>query len=77
MDPFSCKICAQVYLSKEAFSAEGRQAVGEARAGASVYILLARAGNDVQELEVEGCLSWEEMKSALSIALSQLTQLAY
>ena len=63
-----------MYLSKEAFSAEGPQAVGGAEA--SVYVLLARAGNDVQELEVEGSLSREEMKSALSMALSQLTQLA-
>ena len=45
-------------------------------AAVSKYVLLARAGNDVQELEVEGCLSREEMKSALSMALSQLTQLA-
>ena len=67
-------MCAQVYLSKEAFNAEERQAVGGA--AVSKYVLLARAGNDVQELEVEGCLSREEMKSALSMALSQLTQLA-
>ena len=54
-----------MYLSKEAFSAEERQGVGGAEV--SKYVLLARAGNDVQELEVEGCLSREEMKSALSM----------
>ena len=46
-------------------------------AGCSQQVRSAgRAGNDVQELEVEGYLSREEMKSALSMALSQLSQLA-
>jgi len=38
--------------------------------GPKTYILLARAGNEVQEIEVQANLNRDKMKTALSMALS-------
>ena len=39
-------------------------------AGPKTYILLARAGNEVQEIEVQANLNRDQMKTVLSVALS-------
>ena len=38
--------------------------------------MLARAGNEVQEVDVQASLDREQMKSALSVALSSVIQAA-
>lgn len=47
---------------------DAEAADGEERPKA--YVLLARAGNEVQEIEVQANLNRDKMKAALSVALS-------
>lgn len=51
---------------------EGEAGTDEAgsKGGLRRYTLLARARNEVQEIEVESPLDREEMKAALGLALS-------
>ena len=67
---------AQVFLSKSErdAGAESGQSLGNGTA--QRFTLLARSGNEVQEVEVLSSLSREAMKSALSAALSGVIQYA-
>ncbi len=62
----------QVFLSKSDSDAEAKSGNGTAQK----YTLLARSGNEVQEVEVLASLSREAMKSALSAALTGVIQYA-
>ena len=62
----------QVFLSKSDADAEAESGNSTAQR----YTLLARTGNEVQEVEVLASLSREAMKSALSAALSGVIQYA-
>ncbi len=61
-------IHSQVFMAKsdpDADTANGEE-------GPKTYILLARAGNEVQEIEVQANLNRDKMKTALSVALSSI-----
>ena len=60
----------QVFLSKS----DAGEDVGEGEL--RQYTVLARAGNEVQELEVQASLDREQMKGALSVALNSVIQTA-
>lgn len=64
----------QVFLSKSEPDAGAESGSGNGKA--QRYTLLARSGNEVQEVEVLASLSREAMKSALSAALSGVIQYA-
>ena len=66
----------QVFLSKSDPNAEAETDDTDRNGTAKRYILLARSGNEVQEVEVLASLSREAMKSALSAALSGVIQYA-
>jgi hypothetical protein len=60
----------QVFLSKS----DSGENVGEG--DLRQYTVLARTGNEVQEMEVQASLDRGQMKSALSMALSNVIQAA-
>ena len=66
----------QVFLSKSDANAEAETDDTDGNGSAKRYILLARSGNEVQEVEVLANLSRDAMKSALSAALSGVIQYA-
>ena len=65
---------AQVFLSKSNPHADAES--GNGGSAAQRYTLLARTGNEVQEVEVLASLGREAMKSALSVALSGVVKYA-
>ena len=65
---------AQVFLSKSDTGMEVESGNGDS--AAQRYTLLARTGNEVQEVEGLASLGREAMKSALSVALSGVVQYA-